>query len=250
MIITAGTTSLMWPVFIRSTAGGGKTGLVYNSSGMTAYYRREGQASATAIALVTATVGTFTSSGFKEVDATNQPGHYEIGLPNAAIAAGAKWVDLCLKGASGMVQYSERIQLSAFDLQTASPVVASVTGAVGSVTGNVGGNVVGSVASVAATVNADAIKVNGSASAAAKLALAAVGIVSGAAIAGTLSTTQMTTDLTEATNDHYVDATIVWTSGALAGQRKAITSYNGTSKVLTYDAATDAPSAADTFVIV
>lgn len=87
------------------------------------------------------------------------------------------------------------------------------------------------------------------AAAAAKLALSAAGIVSGAAEAGTLSTTQMTTDLSEATDDHYIGAVVVWTSGVLAGQRSDITDYAGANGLLTYTETTEAPSAADTFVI-
>ena len=63
--------------------------------------------------------------------------------------------------------------------------------------------------------------------AAARMALSAVGIVSGAAEAGTLSTTVVTTDLAEATDDHYNGRTIVWTSGVLAGQARTITDYTG-----------------------
>jgi len=101
-----------------------------------------------------------------------------------------------------------------------------------------------------AVPDANAVQINDSAAAAAQLALSAIGIVSGAAILGTLSTTQMTTDLTEATDDHYIGGVIVWTSGALAGQRSDVTDYDGAVKMLTYTATTDAPSAADTFVII
>lgn len=88
------------------------------------------------------------------------------------------------------------------------------------------------------------------AAAAAKLALSAGTIVSGAAAAGTLSTTQMTTDLTEATNDHYNGRIIIWTSGVLQNQATNITDYDGASKMLTFTAVTEAPTALDTFIIV
>jgi hypothetical protein len=74
-------------------------------------------------------------------------------------------------------------------------------------------------------------------------------ITEGAAVAGTLSTTQMSTNLTEATDDHYVGLVITWTSGVLLGQSSVITDYNGTTKVLSYTAVTDAPSATDTFAL-
>jgi len=75
-------------------------------------------------------------------------------------------------------------------------------------------------------------------------------IVSGAAITGTLSTTQMTSDLTEATDDHYNGRVIVWVSGNLYGQASVITDYDGATKKLTFTAVTEVPSNGDKFIIV
>lgn len=75
-------------------------------------------------------------------------------------------------------------------------------------------------------------------------------IVSGAAIAGTLSTTEMTTDLTELTDDHYKGATLIWKTGVLEDQRTAVTGYDGGTKRLIYTAVTEAPSATDKFILV
>lgn len=88
------------------------------------------------------------------------------------------------------------------------------------------------------------------AASATKLAASAGTIVSGAAAAGTLSTTQMTTNLTEETDDHYNGRIIIWTSGVLKDQATAITDYDGATKMLVYTAVTEAPTAADTFIIV
>lgn len=74
--------------------------------------------------------------------------------------------------------------------------------------------------------------------------------VEGAAEAGTLSVTQMTTDLSEATDDHFIGRTVIWTSGVLLNQASDITDYQGSNGLLTYTAVTEAPSASDTFVIV
>lgn len=101
----------------------------------------------------------------------------------------------------------------------------------------------------AGNMKTDALAINGSTSAAAQLGKSAIGIVSGSAVTGTLSTTQMSTDLTEATNDHYKDLVLKWTSGALLGQATSISAYNGSTKVLTFTAVTDAPANGDTFVI-
>ena len=67
--------------------------------------------------------------------------------------------------------------------------------------------------------------------------------------AGTLSTTEMTTDLGEATDDHYIGRTITWITGVLAGQSSDITDYTGTGGKLKYTLVTDAPSAADEFIL-
>jgi len=93
------------------------------------------------------------------------------------------------------------------------------------------------------------IQIDGDATAATKLKKSANVIVTGSAIAGTLSTTAMTTDLTEATNDHYIGRIIIWTSGVLKDQATDITAYDGTTKKLTYTATTEAPTVGDTFNI-
>lgn len=114
LTVKKGSTSRLIQIFLLDTSqedGSGLTGLVYNSAGLGAYYIREGSASATQISLVTATVGTWTSGGFKEVDATNMPGVYEIGVPNACLATGAEQVIIFLKGAVQMVQMPLEIQL-------------------------------------------------------------------------------------------------------------------------------------------
>lgn len=99
----------------------------------------------------------------------------------------------------------------------------------------------------------DAIKVVTdalTAASAAKLAVSASTIVVGEAEAGTLSSTQMTTNLTEATDDHYIGRVIIWTSGALLNQATEITDYAGSNGLLTFTAVTEAPNATDTFVII
>ena len=98
--------------------------------------------------------------------------------------------------------------------------------------------------------HADITAISRNAVAAAKLALSAGTIVTGAAEAGTLSTTQMTSDLTEATDNHYNGRIIIWTSGVLKDQATNITAYSGATGLLTFTAVTEAPTAADSFVIV
>ena len=96
----------------------------------------------------------------------------------------------------------------------------------------------------------DVIRISTSSDAADKLEASAETIEEGAAASGTLTTTSMTTNLTEATNSHYNGRIIIWTSGVLLRQATEITGYNGTSKMLTFTAVTEAPTAGDTFIIV
>ena len=103
-----------------STTGGRKTGLVYNTAGLTAYYvRTAGSATQITLATLAAANSAYSSGGFKEVDATNMPGVYRLDLPDAAVAAGVPSVVVTLRGATGMVQVSLEIQLTAADLQDA-----------------------------------------------------------------------------------------------------------------------------------
>ena len=118
LIRKAGATSNIFQVFVRdssSLTGGGLTGLAYNTSSLTAYYHRDTDTTATAISLVTMTVGTFTSSGFKEIDATNMPGWYQICPPDAAIASGAKSCAFHMAGATNMAPLPFEVQLVAYD---------------------------------------------------------------------------------------------------------------------------------------
>lgn len=73
--------------------------------------------------------------------------------------------------------------------------------------------------------------------------------------AGTLSTTQATTDLQETAVDHWKDSFIRFTSGTLRGQVRFVTGYTPPSGgpvggTLTFEALTSAPSAGDLFVLV
>lgn len=74
------------------------------------------------------------------------------------------------------------------------------------------------------------------------------GETTGSAVTGTLTTTQFTTDLSSAVNDFYKDTLITFTTGNLAGQVKRVSGYNGTSNLITANAAfTEAPANGDLF---
>lgn len=138
--LVAGTTSYTANIFIQDstvTTGAGKTGLVFNTSSLTAYYVRPG-AAAVSITLATQTVtGAWSSGGFVEVDAANMPGVYRLDIPDAALAAGKTSVAILLKGATGMAPVTLEVELTLVNNQSATAFmtsVASVVGAVGSVT--------------------------------------------------------------------------------------------------------------------
>jgi hypothetical protein len=109
----------------------GATGLVFNTSGLAAYYVRN-QASPVAITLVTQTpTGAWTSGGFAEIDSSLVPGVYRLDVPNAAFAAGASDVTIVVRGASGTNGAVLTVTLSSGGL-TAAQTAAAVLDAVGS----------------------------------------------------------------------------------------------------------------------
>lgn len=117
--IARGTTQKIVRLFVQdstATSGAGLVGLTNASSGLLAYYIREGDSSATAITLAAGTVGVYSSGGFKEVDSTHMPGLYELGLPNAALASGNS-VLIYLQGATSMVPTLLEIELDALNYQ-------------------------------------------------------------------------------------------------------------------------------------
>ena len=119
--LARGTTSKIARIFIQdlsSSTGAGLTGLVYNSSGLNAYYIIEGAASPVAITLATATVGTYTNGGFKEISSTNLPGYYEVGIPDLAFASGNS-VLIVFKGATNMPVVALEFELDAINYQDA-----------------------------------------------------------------------------------------------------------------------------------
>ena len=114
----AGSTSYIAEVFARdSTTGQGKTGVVYTA--VTGYYQRQGASARVSIPVVDATLGAFTSGGWKELGG----GWYQVGVPNLALVAGVDAVRL-LFSASGMIDIQQRILLTTSDLRISTPAVA------------------------------------------------------------------------------------------------------------------------------
>lgn len=116
--ILAGTTSLSLPVVIydnTSTTGAGLSGVTHSSSGLVFEYRRQGQSSWTSVTPVSKTLGTYTSGGI--VASGSRAGRYEIDIPDAAVAAGARFVEICIRGVTNMHPVDIEIELDAVNYQ-------------------------------------------------------------------------------------------------------------------------------------
>lgn len=114
-----GSTSNAIPIRVQdtsSTTGGGLSGLVYNTSGLVAEYRREGSSSWTSISLVAGTLGTYVGGGFVADGAL--AGAYEFCPPDAAIASGKRWVVIRLYGVTNMFPVLLEIELDKVNYQS------------------------------------------------------------------------------------------------------------------------------------
>lgn len=127
--IKAGATSVSINVFVQdssSTTGAGLTGLVFNTSSLTAYYALPAAAAVSiTLATLAAVTSSYSSGGFKEIDATNMPGWYRFDVPNAALASG-RFVSLHFKGATNMAPLPVEIELTATDNQSATAFITGV----------------------------------------------------------------------------------------------------------------------------
>lgn len=113
--ILAGSTDVIVPLQVTDTSDQSElTGLLYNTSGLSCTYQREGSA-VTAMTLVTATANTHTDNGFIATDGTNSPGEYQVMPPDAAFAAGVDYVIVGCHGATNMARTATKIYLEPFD---------------------------------------------------------------------------------------------------------------------------------------
>lgn len=160
-IVKRGATSNIMRVFLQdstSTTGAGKTGLLFSTTGLIIATIADNEATATAYTVASSTIENITTLGtfaaptatkcrFKEVDATNFPGVYEIHIADARYAVANSTQLLVSVQCTGVAPVMSEVQLVAVDLLdtvrlglTAIPNVAQgTTGAIS--TGNASGQV-------------------------------------------------------------------------------------------------------------
>lgn len=127
MIKKHSSTSVILRVIIRDTAGLPKTGLAHDTAGLIISTIANNEASAVAYTQAAGNIETITTLGtyaaptaskarFKQVDATNHPGLYEIQLANARFSvASAKELIVSVHGAASTMSVDKEIQLVAYD---------------------------------------------------------------------------------------------------------------------------------------
>ena len=213
--LSANLTSVTLPIFVAntsSTLGGGLSGLVFNTSGLVAEYRRQSVSTWTTIALVSGTLGTWASGGFVADGAL--AGAYELQIPDAICASGARWVAIRLYGAANMLPCLIEIEIDAVNYQDAVKFGLSA-------------------------VPSNTVQVNG----------VAVSTADGTAQAGAATSITLATADPAGANA-YVDRILTLVGGTGAGQSRYITAYNSTTKVATVQRAWDtAPDATTQYAI-
>lgn len=252
VFLTAGATSKTTDVFLVQKAaatspGDPITGLAFNTSSFTAYYRKGATGTATAITLATQTVGgAWSSGGFVEVSSTNTPGLYRFDIPDTVIATAGE-ASVTFNGAANMATHTIKIIVTAVDLYdtvrmglTALPNVAS--GNAGAVLTSGTGTAQLSVSGGRA--NADVVYWNAAVLTGKTGAFPEFGIIeSGTAQAATSTTLQLRSATAFSTNDDIVGSTIMIVSAtAGAGQSRVITAYTTSTDTATVDTWTTTPT--------
>jgi hypothetical protein len=220
MIVKGGSTDVTAYFQMRLTAGGDGTGLTIADFDLT--YTRSGDtpaAKADAVALAAANTAHTDNRGI-EVDPTDAPGLYRFDFPDAAFAASVREVILTIKHADC---FTESLRVEIQPLVDIADVVWDEARS-GHTTQGTYGESFSTV--VSGTVND----------------------------ANTSPTTTVfaASDITEATADHFIGRTIIFTTGDLQYQATDITDYalvSGEGR-FTVTALTSAPADGDQFVII
>lgn len=253
MIIKKGTTDVsIYVNLVDSAAGTPETGLTITNIDAT-YTRNRAAAVKNDLTALGAANSAHADNQGIEVDATNAPGLYRVDFPDAAFATGVDKVILSVT-CTGCAPVHLIVELVDYNSQdavrlglTALPNAAAEA-AGGLFTRGTGAGQINQADN--GQIDANTVAIAGSTAAATTQKNAMAIIVTGTAITGTLSTTQMTTDLTEGTDEHFRDRWCIFRTGNLAGQSARISAYLGSSKLITFNTAlTEAPANGDAFEI-
>ena len=245
--IKAGSTSQTINVWIQdssSATGAGKTGLAYNTSGLTVYYCFPGEAPANMTGVTQTVTGAWTSGGFVELSAADMPGWYRLDLPNAVLASGnGRFVSVHMFGAANMAPCAFEIELTGWDNQD---TVHGGLSALPNAAAGAGGGL--------PTAGTGTYSIN-TAILQAELAAAITGTVNNSAsiAAGSFSGTGSNGFTLSSSNSKYSAPYNVmhFTSGALQGLSNKITGYTGGTTVFAFATPWPAaPSNGDSFIIV
>ena len=247
---------------IDASDGTPETGVTSATSGLDIWYQKEGALPVDITESdLTALTDAHSDGGMKHIN----DGYYRLDVPDAAFTG----VDSVMIGGTvtGMIVIGTELQIVEYDPNdavrlglTALPNAAA-DAAGGLPISDAGGldldtqlaNAVPTVDAISDGVWDEAFSGHTSAGTFGKLVTnLGEGVVAADGSINDVSatTTSFITDLTEATSSHYSDLTLIFTDGALKGQAKPISSYNGTTKAITLDEAlTEAPTNGDSFLI-
>lgn len=99
-------------------------------------------------------------------------------------------------------------------------------------------------------IKADALRIDGNATAASNLAASASVIYQGTVTGAATTTTLVDSGLTQADNDHWNGRVVIFLTGDLKYQATAITDFDADADTLTFAALTNAPATSDAFIVV
>lgn len=214
-------------------------------SSFTVYYEIN---NGTATAMTTPTV--------TECDATNMPGVYTLLIDESGmttLTAGHDTAELALHITQASMEPVTRV-IEIYRPETTEGNTLGVA-STGDISGNIDGEV-GTIGTTGLNAAADAVwdEARSGHTTQGTFGEGHNALVSGTVSTGTTAADQTSfasSDITEATADHYIGRVIVFITGALAGQATTITDYSLVSSegFFTVESMTEAPANNDRFVI-
>lgn len=248
------------------STGAGLTGLTSGSASLLISTIADNESSATAysgsnLETIT-TLGTYAAptSGkarFKEVDATNHKGVYEIQLADARYAvSSAKSLLVSVSGATNAAETDVVIPLT--DIDPYDTVRAGLTAMPNVASGSAGALITAGTGTAQLNVSggrgdADVIRISGSQATADNLEAVYAGPVFLADSVQSVASASVFdgSSSLSSTDDFYNKCALAFTSGANKGVTRKILDYTGSTRTLTMDEAfVTAPSGSDTFIII